>query len=52
MDEMPNSQALLRFVAIESRGRCDDVRKVETMRRWRRGNPCCNALDAAAYTFP
>jgi hypothetical protein len=52
MDEMPNSQALLRFVAIASRSRCDAAASRARARSWCRGKPCCDALAAAAYTFP
>jgi len=52
MDEMPNSQVFLRFAAIGSRGRGDGVRQVAVPRPRRRGDPCCDARKAAAYTFP
>jgi hypothetical protein len=52
MGEMPNSQALLRFVAIGSPGRSGGARKVEIPPSRRRRDPCCDALEAAAYTFP
>jgi hypothetical protein len=52
MDEMPNSQVFLRFAAIVSRGRRDDVRKAAMPPPRRRGDPCCDARKAVAYTFP
>jgi hypothetical protein len=52
MDEMPNSQVFLRFAAIGSRGRRDGVRKAAVPPPRRRGDPCCDARKAAAYTFP
>jgi hypothetical protein len=52
MDEMPNSQVFSRFAAIGSRGRCDSARKAAVPPPRRRGDPCCDAREAAAYTFP
>jgi hypothetical protein len=52
MAEMPNSQALLRFVAIGSPGRSGGAREVEIPPSRRRRDPCCDALEAATYTFP
>jgi hypothetical protein len=52
MAEMPNSQALLRFVAIGSPTRRGGARKVEVPPSRRCRDPCCDALGAAAYTFP
>jgi hypothetical protein len=52
IDEMPNSQVFLRFAAIGSCGRGDGARKAAAPRSRRRGDPCCDARAAAAYTFP